>query len=492
MYSGSSTVVNNTCNNNNYGVYLYSSGSSTVGNNTCNNNLYGIYPHDTDSCVVTYNLLQENGAYGVYLGFGSDNNLIHHNTFVENYLLGTSQACDRGTNNYWYDTETLEGNYWSDWSGTGSYTVAGSAGSEDLYPLDEPTLYLGPPVITDIIHSPSTPTELDIITINATVTDASGVQSVTLHYRVNGGSWLTISMTFLTDNIYSAITGPFAVSDTIEYYISAVDDSINFNEAIEDNNGQYYDIFVGSSDFTSPTIENIAHSPSSPTEIDTITVNATITDTSGIYNVTLHYRVNGGIWQNISMTLVNDDIYSAILDPFSISDTIEYYFTAIDNYILKNEATEDNSGQYYDIFVGSSDTSGPSIIGVVHSPSSPTELETVTVNATVTDDSGLQSITLHYRVNGGAWQTIDMTLIGGDLYSVTIGPFAVSDTIEYYISAVDNSINYNLAINDNSGLYYSFTVSIVIPEFQMISLLLPAITCLFLGFGLVALQRRKK
>ena len=348
------------------------------------------------------------------------------------------------------------------------------------------------PTIENVTHSPSSPTDIDTIMINATITDTSGIYNVTLHYRVNGGIWQTISMTLLSGDIYSVTFGPFAVNDNIEFYVSAVDDSTNFNEAIEDNGGFYYVLTVGYSDVTGPTIENVTHSPSSPTEIDTIMINATVTDISGIYNVTLHYRINGGTWQTISMTLLIDDIYSVILGPFLISDTIEYYFTATDNYILRNEATEDNIGQYFDIFVGSSDTSGPSIISVVQSPSSPTGLDTVTVNATVTDASGLLSVTLHYRVNGGTWQTISMTLLSDDIYSVTFGPFAVGDNIEYYISAVDNSINYNLAIDANSGLYYSFTVVEVIPEFQIFSPLLPTLTFLFLGFGLVVLQRRKK
>ncbi len=158
--SGSSTVADNTCNNDYHGIYLFSSGSSTVTNNTCNNNNHGIYLSSSDSCVVTYNLLQDNEKYSVYLALengifvsnsdnnlnrifvsSSDNNLIHHNNFVDNNLGGTSQAFDGGTNNTWYDTKTLEGNYWSDWSGEGSYSIDGSENSIDLYPLDEPAEY---------------------------------------------------------------------------------------------------------------------------------------------------------------------------------------------------------------------------------------------------------------------------------------------------------------------------------------------------------------
>ena len=141
-FSGSSTVSNNRCNNNNnnYGIMLMFSGSSTIINNTCNNNYRGIKLSSSDFCVVTYNLLQENEGYGVFLRSDSDNNTIHHNNFVDNNLGGTSQAFDEGTNNFWYDTEILEGNYWSDWSGIGSYSIDGPASSVDLFPLDEPTL----------------------------------------------------------------------------------------------------------------------------------------------------------------------------------------------------------------------------------------------------------------------------------------------------------------------------------------------------------------
>ena len=169
--SGGSTVINNTCNNNDYGIIVFFSSSSTVFNNMCNNNSLvgimlstcdssivtintcsnnyynGIYLDDSAFCVITYNLIQENGEeYGVQLE-SSDNNRIHHNTFVDNNPGGTSQAYDEGINNYWYDTETSEGNFWSDWSGTGSYSIAGSADSFDLYPLEEPVVNEYPQIV---------------------------------------------------------------------------------------------------------------------------------------------------------------------------------------------------------------------------------------------------------------------------------------------------------------------------------------------------------
>ncbi len=132
------TVRDQILNKASVGLSLHYCTYSIINNNTCSNNYYrGIYLGTSTFFVVTYNLLQENGGYGIYLVF-SDNNLIHHNNFVDNNLGETSQAYDSEPTNTWYDTETLEGNYWSDWSGTGNYTIDGSADSIDLYPFDEP------------------------------------------------------------------------------------------------------------------------------------------------------------------------------------------------------------------------------------------------------------------------------------------------------------------------------------------------------------------
>ncbi len=138
-----STITNNMCNNNNgYGIYLDSSTSSSIANNTCCYNEWGIFLESSDVCIITYNLLQENEGYGIYLSYCYDN-VIHHNTFVDNNPGSYSQAYDHGTNNVWYDSVTFEGNYWSDWSGVGSYSIDGPAGSSDLYPLGEPVI---PPI----------------------------------------------------------------------------------------------------------------------------------------------------------------------------------------------------------------------------------------------------------------------------------------------------------------------------------------------------------
>ncbi|MHA1947479.1 MAG: right-handed parallel beta-helix repeat-containing protein [Candidatus Hodarchaeales archaeon] len=143
--SSSLTVFNNICNDNEwrfsgfwgsgYGIYLWETSFSTVSHNTCDNNgECGIFLAFSDNNPIIWNTIVENGIYGILLASDSANNEIHHNNFHTNGLY-SSQAFDNGTNNQWY------GNYWSDYSGTGSYLIDGSAGVSDPYPSSSPNRY---------------------------------------------------------------------------------------------------------------------------------------------------------------------------------------------------------------------------------------------------------------------------------------------------------------------------------------------------------------
>ncbi len=131
------TLTNNTCRNNRYCISLVSSSNNALTKNICKNNMWGIRLVNSDFCLLTYNLLQENEEYGIAIEDGSDNNIIHHNTFNNNNLGGTSQALDNGENNTWYDVKTKEGNYWSNWIQKEPYLIDGTSGSIDPYPLYE-------------------------------------------------------------------------------------------------------------------------------------------------------------------------------------------------------------------------------------------------------------------------------------------------------------------------------------------------------------------
>jgi parallel beta-helix repeat protein len=149
---------NNTCNNNEVGIELTLSSDATLTDNIFANNNVGIYlPYILDTSIITDNLFNENDAYGIYC-FSGFNCIIYHNTFINNNLLGHpvhgySQAYDGGGYNVWFDNTSKEGNFWSNWDGTGPYPIdgwGGGIGNLDLYPLDAegiPYIDTTPPVI---------------------------------------------------------------------------------------------------------------------------------------------------------------------------------------------------------------------------------------------------------------------------------------------------------------------------------------------------------
>ncbi|MFX0050517.1 MAG: NosD domain-containing protein [Candidatus Hermodarchaeota archaeon] len=153
-----STVANNTYNDNGWdGISLEESDSSIVAKNTCNGNgRTGIFLGSSDNNSIVWNILAGNGAYGIELSVGSDINAIHHNDFIENGQ-NTSQACDDGWYNQWFDDTVLEGNYWLDYSGTGNYSIDGLARAVDPYPSLSPYRYSRE---TDRSYSPAFPQDV--------------------------------------------------------------------------------------------------------------------------------------------------------------------------------------------------------------------------------------------------------------------------------------------------------------------------------------------
>lgn len=87
-----------------------------------------------------------------------------------------------------------------------------------------------------------------------------------------------------------------------------------------------------------PLISGLTHTPASPSEGELVTVYATVIDPNGLDNVTCHYRVNGGDWQNVSMTPEGGDLYSADIGTYSATANKEYYIRAFGSTTDKMES----------------------------------------------------------------------------------------------------------------------------------------------------------
>ena len=82
-FASDCTVTNNTCENNGYGISLAGSSDSTISNNTCQNNDYGIQLLKSNNCTISNNTCSENNGYGIYLG-DSSNTILDSNTYSVN------------------------------------------------------------------------------------------------------------------------------------------------------------------------------------------------------------------------------------------------------------------------------------------------------------------------------------------------------------------------------------------------------------------------
>ncbi len=409
----------------------------TISENVLTQNELGIYFWFSSNSSIMNNIIKDNYEFGVSLQSGSTYNTIYHNIFSNNRIdsgfIG-SQGLDSGSNNDWYNTTLLEGNQWSDWSGSAAYTIEGSANSNDFYPMD-----LEGPQITDILITPAIPYPLQDIIVTATVIDNFALDMVSIFYSINNGSWVLGSMT-ANDDSYSFAFGSFNAYDFIQFYIVANDTSGNSVQTEIHS-------FTISPDTDAPTITSIYHSPSTPLINQEITISATVTDNVEVSIVYLYYRVNTGDWIQVEMTKSSSSsVYTASIGAFDGSVEIFYYIYAVDS---SDNVTESNTIDFVVVL----DEESPVITNVSHSPNTPKKDDNIVVRASVSDNIALHQVILYYRIDEGSWATIIM-IFSTTNYKATINePFEAGALIEYYVYAIDTSGN------DAQSTIYSVNIS---------------------------------
>jgi len=136
IFQGSSIkIVQNVIKRNvNTGISVYASNGVEIANNYLFRNYYGMFLRYSSDCLIVNNTFEKNINYGLILGEETSSNFIYYNSFIDNNFLGISQAYDSGTN-YWYNTENSVGNYWSDYTGEGKYSIDGPAHAYDPFPV---------------------------------------------------------------------------------------------------------------------------------------------------------------------------------------------------------------------------------------------------------------------------------------------------------------------------------------------------------------------
>ncbi len=172
----------------------------------------------------------------------------------------------------------------------------------------------------------------------------------------------------------------------------------------------------------------------------------------------VYYKINSGAYISTPLAPVADTqgVFAAYIPPQSSGDTVHYYLSMQNSSGVQRTSPMHVPAQEYSFLIGP-DMTPPQI---VHTPLGNQTLSAwpVSVSATVTDLSGIDSVTLEFQINGVSQAPIPMQHTGGDIYEATFsGTVAIDDTIAYRIKAVDASVNHNIAYSPPSG-YHEFAI----------------------------------
>jgi hypothetical protein len=166
----------------------------------------------------------------------------------------------------------------------------------------------------------------------------------------------------------------------------------------------------------------------------------------------------GSTFNTIQMTKVSALSYIADIPAQPFGATVYYYIQAIDSTSQQATSPSLAPAEPYHFFVRS-DTEPPQIQHTPHGNTGDTT-GPYTVRATVTDNTGVESVTLYYHKNASMDVALAMQSAESSVYEAQIpGDTTAGDTISYYILATDTSLVHNIARSPSMAGYYSFAIS---------------------------------
>jgi len=212
----------------------------------------------------------------------------------------------------------------------------------------------------------------------------------------------------------------------------------------------------------------INHDPLKDTEDDLnpYPTNCSITsmDTLIPDELQLHWNLDGGsTFTDVVLTAMGGDEYTAEIPAQPYGTTVYYYLSAADTGGRSATHPSDAPAELHSFHVGV-DTTPPVI---EHEPLADQVLVAwpATVSATVTDNQGIDSVTLEFAINGGSVESVPMLPARDGEYSADFfGSVSIGDTVEYRIIAVDVAST-PLTTTDPLVGYHGFSIIDQIPVF---------------------------
>ncbi len=194
-------------------------------------------------------------------------------------------------------------------------------------------------------------------------------------------------------------------------------------------------------DLVAPSISNVTDLDDTPSP-GPYTVEATITDGSGIDSAAIFYSIAGGAYQTDGPVGIAGDVYTFEIPELTGSpiQEVRYYIWARDGSVNQNQATNpaDAPTSYYS-FNWIFDNIPPEFADVTVWPSPTTFNGPYPVEATITDDNGVLFASIHYKFGSDDWQESIADSSSGDQYYFTIPAITATTIIRYYLEAVDDS-----------------------------------------------------
>ncbi len=213
-----------------------------------------------------------------------------------------------------------------------------------------------------------------------------------------------------------------------------------------------------SNDMISPIISSVERDILEPTEEDEVTISAIVTDNVDVDTVTLQHR-NDENWVNVPMINILADNWTGVIPTYAVGNLVEYRIMATDT---SNNEVYSSTRSYTTI---PADNTGPNIVTSRDPSTEVTEVDSVVVTATITDDSGVAQAKLSYSVDGGStWTNVTMAQEGVH-WTAGISPQNVGVSVQYKVFAVDGEGNW--AVSSTS----TYTVISSLDVLQLVILL---------------------
>ena len=255
--------------------------------------------------------------------------------------------------------------------------------------------------------------------VEAVITDLGGVASASVDIRDPYGMGAgPVPMSRGTGDTYQYSFLPPLVG-TYSFEVTAADPSANLATASGSFTVQ---------DTTPPTIASLRAVPS-PAEIgQDVSVEATVTDPSGVASVVVEIRdPSGAVVAILPMTRMIGDAYRSSFTPLA-TGTYTFAVTAVD---ARGNSQARSDG------LAVQDTTPPSIASAAAVPD-PVEIGgSTSIEARVTDPGGVASVTVEIRDPAGVRiGNITMTWMGGDTYRLATTPTALG-TYSFIVFALD-------------------------------------------------------